>query len=413
MRDVIINNIPSANRKNFGYKSINRSEEHNENQNEMLADILDLYNKTNAIERVLNRNMDFIKSENSYLESLNSIILNKYNDLLSQYEELKNDATERRLLITPSSCYASDKKYGAVIETKTSSITRRPNSKISKFAIFDEVADSMYLPDTLTVTITDDNSNGVITKSNNDIYSPFYKDDNLYWTRRVVTDNTVEKMRTNYIITLPEEIMTTPLMNELYINPFMCKVIEVYCRYGDSALWESIEGQLYNPAISNASDSSVDSDIQSIRPIKLNFENKKINQIKILVESDMYTEGESNFRTFMYGLKEINGYINYYSDYESSSFEFEASIPDTDLYEITGIKVYFNNGSDSGVYYQDFNYEFFYKDNDDEYHKITDTFPFTPPTNNIKVRCTFGERYYEINIRKIEIIYKKTADLAL
>lgn len=407
MRDVIINNIPSANRKSFGYKSINKSKDHNDNQNEMLADILDLYNKTNAIERVLNRNMDFIKKENSYLSSLNNTMLNKYNELLSEYEELKNDATERRLLITPSSCVSNDKTYGAVIDTKTSSITKKPDSKISKFSIFDEVSDSMYLPDTLNVTITDNNLNGIITKSDNDIYSPFYKDDNLYWTRKVVTDNTVGKIRTNYIITLPEEIMTTPLMNELYINPFMCKVTEVYCRYGDSALWESIPGQVHNPAIGIAGVSSLDSDIQSIRPFKLNFESRKINQIKIVVQADMYTEGETNLRTFMYGIKEISGYINYHSDYESSSFEFETFLPDDDMFEITGIKVYFNNSSESYIYFEDFNYEFYYKDNNDEYHKITDTFPFTPPTQNIKVKCTFGERYYEINIRKIEIMYRK------
>ncbi len=409
MNSVIINNIPSASRKEFGYKSINRSDEHNENQNDILADILDLYNKTNAIERLLNRNMDFIKEENSYLTSLNDVMLQKYNDLLAQYEELKNDATERRILITPSSCYTDDKNYGAVIETKTSSITKRPTLKVSKFVIFDEVADSIYLPDTLNVTIINDDSSGIITESDNDIYSPFYKDDNLYWTRRVVTDNTVEKLTTNYIITLPEEIMTTPLMNELYINPFMCKVTKVYCRYGDSAVWDLVDGLDYNPATANAATASQDSDIESIRPFKLNFESRKINQIKISVEASRYTEVESNYRTFLYGIKEINGFINYYSDYETSSFEFETSIPDTDGYEITGIKPYFNNGSDSSMYYEDFNYDFFYKDNDDEYHKITDTFPFTPSTNKIKVRCIFGESYDEMNIRKIEIIYKKNS----
>jgi hypothetical protein len=409
MKNVIINNIPSANRKNFGYKSINRSDEHNENQNEILADILDLYNKTNAIERLLNRNMDFIKEENTYLTSLNKDILTKYNDLLAQYEEFKNNATERRLLITPASCTTDDRNYGAVIDTKTSSITKRPTLKVSKFVIFDEAADSVYLPDTLNVTIINEDSKGIITESDNDIYSPFYKDENLYWTRRVVTDTSVEKLTTNYVITLPEEIMTTPLMNELYINPFLCRVTKVYCRYGDSAAWDLIDGLDYNPATANAGIRSLDNTIECIRPFKLNFESRKINQIKITVEASRSTEVESNYRTFLYGLKEVTGFINYYSDYETSSFEFETKIPDTDGYEITGIKPYFNNGSDSSMYYEDFNYDFYYKDNDDEYHKITDTFPFTPATSNIKVKCIFGESYDEMNLRKIEIIYKKNS----
>ena len=409
MNNVMINNIPSMNRKNFGYKSINRSETHNDNQNEILSDILDLFNKANNIERTVNQNMEFIKHENSQLESINSMLLDKIEALKLNYEELYFDRQERRITVTPASCEIYDNTLGAVIDNKTSSITSRPSKKISKFAIFDDITDSMFLPNGLSVDITNKTDNGIVSQSDNDIYSPFYKDDNLYWTRRVVTDNTVEYIDTEYIITLPEEIMTTAEMNELLVHPFMSRVIAVYCRHGDSSLWESIAGQEHNPGISTNND--IDTLIRCQRPIRLNFPNKKINQLKIVIRCDNYVEGQTNLRTFMYGIKAIEGYINYYSNYENSSFQFEVTIPEpsiaSDRYVITGIKPYFNNGTESGVYSKDFGYEIFFKDSNDIYHKITDSFPFTPTTNDLRIRCTFGQRYDEINIRKVEVIYKK------
>lgn len=407
MSNVIINNIPSATRREFGFKSINSSEEHNENQNEILNDILDLFNKTNAIERTITENMDFIKYENGNLEAINNMLLDKFEALKIQYEELKEDKLDRVFTITPADCSIYDNTFGAVIDKRTNSITSRPSLKVSKFSIFDDVSDSLFLPDTLNANILDETNVGIISKNDNDIYAPFYKDDNLYWTRRTITDSSVEYLRTEYIITLPEDIMTTPEMNEIYINPFMCKVLSVYTRYGDSTLWESVSGIEFNPAIDNKNAETLDSNIRSYRPIRINFANKKVNQIKILLKADNYTEGQTNLRTFVYGIKEIGAYINYYSNYDTSSFQFEAIIPNDSNYSITGVKAYFNNGSENGNYFKDYSYEIYYKDADNNYHKITDNFPFAPPTNDLRIKVRFGERYDEMNIRKMELTYKK------
>jgi hypothetical protein len=94
----------------------------------------------------------------------------------------------------------------------------------------------------LNVNILNRSNVGIVTQTDNVYYAPFYKDNNLYWTRKCVTDGSVESIMTDYIITLPEDIMTTPEMNEIYINPFMCNVKQIYTRYGDSTLWESVSG---------------------------------------------------------------------------------------------------------------------------------------------------------------------------
>jgi hypothetical protein len=406
MNSVIINNIPSTSRKEFGYKSINASHEHNDNQEAILEDILDLYNKTNAIERVITENMDFIKYENGQLEAINAMILDRLDELKSQYDEIVQNAINRKVSITPASCEIYDNTFGAIIDKRTASITSRPSLKVSKFAVFDDVSDSIFLPDTLNVNILNRSNVGIVTQTDNDIYAPFYKDNNLYWTRKCVTDGSVESIMTDYIITLPEDIMTTPEMNEIYINPFMCKVMQIYTRYGDSTLWESVSGIDFNPGINQDTD-TIESSIKSYRPIRINFANKKVNQIKITVKCDTYQEGQTNLRTFMYGLKEVGGYINYYSNYDTSSFQFDVTIPEEDNYLVTGIQVYFNNGSEFGNYSKDWGYDMYYKDASDNYHKITDNFPFTPTTHDLRVKVRFGERYNEMNIKKIEVSYKK------
>lgn len=405
MDKVIINNIPSVNRKDFGYKAINRSDTHNSNQEEVLNDILDLFNKTNAVERVINEQLDYIKLENSYLESANKAMLDKFEDLYQKFQDFLTGERYRRCIIMPQDCTTYDEIFGAIVDNLTSDITVRPSKKISKFVITDSITDSVFLPDTLEVTINDVTSKGIISKVNHDIYAPFYKDNNLYWTRTVVTDNTAESVITEYIINLPEEIMTTPEMNEIFINPFLCKVKEVYGRYGDSNVWELIKGQEYHDAINN--EKTIEAYINSNRPFRLSFPNTKINQIKIVVEASQYIEGETNLRTFNYGIKQISGYINYYNSYEANSFQFDVTIPEIESHIlITGIVPYFNNGSESSAYSRDFVCDVYYKDEAGYYHKIIDTYPFTPPTNKIRVKCKFGENLGVSNIKKIEVRYK-------
>ena len=99
MSNYIVNNIPSSNRKDFGYKAINSSSVHNKNQEEILNDILDLYNKTNSIEKVINEQLDYIKLENTMLESIYSTMYNKYRDLYQRYESIINIEEEKRYIL--------------------------------------------------------------------------------------------------------------------------------------------------------------------------------------------------------------------------------------------------------------------------------------------------------------------------
>lgn len=400
--NVVVNNIPSTNRKDFGHKAINHSSAHNENQQQMLDDILDLFNKTNSIERTINENIDYIKQETKQLESINLALLTKYKDLESQLNSIKNGDIDKKLLITPYDCSIYDKTFGAIIDKDSADITVRPSQKISKLSIFDNVSNSMFLPNTLNVNIRN-YSKGVISETDNDIFAPFGADD-LYWTRRIITDNTREFIETEYIITLPDEIMTSPEMNEIIISPFMCKVTAIHYRYGDSAMWELVPGQNYNKAIIS-SPNSLEEYLNSSRCFKLNFPNKKANQVKITLRCNNYMESETNLRTFIFGLKDVGIFLNYYNSYESSTFQFQTTIKESKPIMINGIDTFFNNGSQYCAYSRDLLFDIFYKDSAGHYHKILDEFPFTPPTNDIRVRCSFGENSPDVNIERLELKY--------
>ncbi|HFL8128256.1 TPA: hypothetical protein ACG5GR_003860, partial [Clostridioides difficile] len=108
MNKVVINNLPVSNRKDFGYKAINTSSMHNDNQNNMLNDILDLFNKTNDIERMLNNNINLIKLENAQLEAVNSNLVQKYNQLLNKYIDIQKSNKLRRKIILPQDCKSDE-----------------------------------------------------------------------------------------------------------------------------------------------------------------------------------------------------------------------------------------------------------------------------------------------------------------
>lgn len=409
MDNFIINNIPSSNRKDFGYKSINSSAIHNENQEEILNDILDLFNKTNSIEKVVNEQMDYIKLENSMIESIYLAMFNKYKDMYQRYQSLLNIKDEKKYIVMPQDCVTYDEEFGAVIDSITTDITVRPSKKVSKFVIFDSITNNIYIPDSLNVNINSVSKNGIISSIDNDMYAPFYNDNNLYWTRKVVSDNTIESVETEYIIDLPEDIMTSPMINEIYISPFLCRVKEVYGRYGDSNSWVLIQGQDSHDAL--IFQDGIIGHINNNRPFRLNFSEVKVNQIKIIVIASSYTENETNLRNFTFGIKQIGAYENYYNDYEANSFQFDVSLKEHTGLMVTGVVPLFNNSTELGLYSRDFVCDIYYKDSKDYYHKIVDAFPFIPPTTDLRVRCKFGESNKESNIKRIELIYKSNFKL--
>ena len=403
MEKIIPNNIPATNRKEFGYRGINESHDHNVNQQEISDDILDIFNKINNIEKRIFDNEFYIKEETSHLESEKNKHLEIYKQLLQCVNDLADDSYTRKKIILPHECDEENGNISAVINRCTNNITPKSLTKVSKLSILDSFTDKIYIPDSLNVfvhNITD----GIISENDTDIYAPFNNRDDLYWIRKVTTDNTINYVDTEYIISMPEEIMTTPKMNEIVIHPFMSKILNVEYRFGDSSSWQQVKGIEYNPIFTQ-------SDFYSTGPIQLNFDSVNANQIKITLRSYNYIEGETNIRNYAFGLKSVYVYINEYIDGEFSYLSAKTSFDEDDCsIIISNIYAEFSNNFSTSIYQNDVMYELYYKNKNGMYQYITDTFPITIPTNDILIKFKIGEKYNTMNISHFCIDYNVIKD---
>lgn len=397
---MTINNIPSSTQEGFSYKGVNSSHVHNEIQEKLCKDILNLFNKANLLEKKVNENFEYMLEDTQNVESINLLLINKYNDLLDRYYKILSNKKDRSNIIYPSECNIESNITGAVIDKLYNTITIRPSKKISKLTIVDDITDTSYIPDSLRVN-SFTKCNGFISEDESDIMAPFMYNDNFYYTKRVVTDDTCEEVVMEYIITLPEAIMTTINTNQMLISPYNCNLIDAYYRYGDSATWDRINSVDFNSSIAVKKDEF----IHSARKCSLSFEDIKANQIKLIFKCSSYRNTNTNTRVFSFGIKEIGIYVNYFNNYQTNSFYFDTEIKEDCLIVITGIETIFNNCETNGKYEGDVIYELYYKDSENINHRILDKFPFTPPTNKLRVKCVIGEKYKNMNISRIKLNY--------
>lgn len=404
MRDkVVIKNVPATNRETLGYRDINSSHEHNINQENITSDILDLYNKSNNLEKVMHENEVYTKLESTQLESERIKLLDEYKRLLQSVNELVDEESSRKKIILPSDVVGDYSDMSAQINRSTNCITPRSYSKVSKLTIVDSVTNTTYIPNSLRVTIDADDSD-VISETINDLYAPFNATNDLYFIRDVATDIFVDSNSFEYIIDMPEEIMTTPYIDEVIIHPFMSKVDSVHYRHGDSNEWTKIEGIDHNKVI-------MEDDFDTHSPIHLSFKPVRANQLKIKLSSSIFSDGETNLRHFAYGLKYVGVFSNEHIEedlsYMSTSLVFDE---ENDTIIIDSLSASFNNEEVNSQMQNDINYEFYYKNQLGVYQYISESLPFTAPSKDIMVKMSIGLECKHMNIAYFMLNYRVIAD---
>lgn len=388
----IINNIPSSNRNQFGYKSINSSAIHNENQKEVREEIIDLFNKYNALERVNTYQNEVTRIENDYIQSCLKYLKDKV-DLLEFSLATLTPSNPSKMHVINTDSIITNNGYNTVIDKKAGVLFPNPIRKVSKCALFDSTTDSVFIPKGLNVDIID--SIGSSTNSvDHDIYAPFTLKEDLYWTRYSEVSSSVDQVGVDYIITLPEEIMTTNDINEIIVNPFNAAIKNISVRYGDSSKWVDVNHSL---AISQGDTKFHDHN----KIVRVIFPKQKANQIKITVATSLFTDLTSNTKETIYGLKSVAAFINDYDDFSNSKFEATVDIPSNGQITITNITPEYENRTLS---YNDCTFELFEMVNG-SFVKITRDFPFILNSNKIKVIGTYAKQNKESAIRGVVITY--------
>lgn len=390
-----ISNIPHTRLNQVGFRTITSSENHNDNQDKILDDIIDLYNKANNIEKKLTESLQIANCENRYLDLKIRELTEKLNNINSS----KSTALVKTVSVYPNKV-RTPMIYPAKIDNITSDITITPIVSSSKVRIEDSDMENIFIPPSLNVSLSDIKATGIVSVEDSDVRNAFNGKRDSIWLRRVVTNNSITSIETTMTITLPEDVVTTYNINEIKLCTFPLNTIDIVSvkyRISNGA-WKDI------PSFKEHT-SSTNGIIKSAPNVKFNFSDIVANQIQIVFKQNNHVT-ENSKRVFYLGCSEIDIRGNRYDNY-SNHIEFDIEIPnDITKPVITDVSAIYNNASElSGNAVQ---YEFFYIGTDNLMHKVRERFPFISPSNKLIAKCKIFNGNSTPNISRFDIKYKQS-----
>ena len=388
-----ISNIPHTRLNKVGFRTTTSSDTHNDNQDKILEDILDLYNKSNNIEKKLTQALYVSNCENKYLQS-------KVLELQQKLDNIKsttNNGDIKTLNIYPNEI-RTPRVYPAKVDNVSSDITITPIISSSKVRIEDSDMDNIFIPPSLNVKLSELKLDGIKSVEDSDVNYAFDGKKDSVWLRRVVTTNSVSSVTTTMTITLPEDVVTTYNINEIKICPFPVSSVDILSiKYRMSnGSWKLVPGFNTHTSVKNGV-------VKSAPNVKFSFSDIVANQIQIEFKQSKHIT-ENGQRVFYLGCSDIDIRSNTYTG-NANHIEFDINIPNDIITPvITDIAAVYNNPNE--ILGNAIQYEFFYYGDDSLLHKIRDSIPFTSPSHNIIAKCKIFNGKSTPNIANFKINYK-------
>lgn len=394
MQDNNIGNIPISEENKEGYRSHISSNERNKRNKDYLDDILNLYNKSNSLEKKCNNAIDILSTENLFLKSY-------IDSLTTNIENLKNniskDSPTKTLVVYGREAYTDVNP--AVVDKITSNITLSPKTSTSKLRIENKDEKIVLIPSSLEYDLETYDNYHILKVEDNDFTKCLNDNMDDIFVRKVTTDSTINSMRMTVTITIPEKIVTSYDINEISIYPYpsnTCDLHNITYRISNGG-FESIPGFREHSKTINGI-------IPKYGPVKYNFKKINANQIRILIMQDQYIQEGKN-RVFYLGFKKIDvRSLEYISN--DNNFMFNIDIPENITSPmIVSVEEVYNNYSQ--IKAKSVQYEFFYYDKDNLLHKINDSLPFKCPSRKIVAKCKLYYNHLATpNIEKFIVTYK-------
>lgn len=433
----IIKNIPSSNYTPVGYRTVTSSADQNLQQENMLNDILDLFNKANKTEKSLNETLEIIDFDNKYSQIKINSLESKMANLLQKNIDSRLNDDMRTINIYPQDTFTNYSTIGANIDLQYSDITLQSSLSIYKTSIYDEITGTTFIPPSLEVIVNDitdiptaneGEEEGIIKSIvDNDVKNPFNRDPTSYWIRKVITNNQVENITCEIIITLPEDIITTRDINQIAISPYPSNSVDIMAlQYKqDNGLWVTIPDFLEHAgsktdAYRNEFENHDSYNYLPCSPnVKFNFKEITGNQLKIILRQRNYISLNDEEKLFCLGAKEIEITNNRYNrayDVFSFDVDFAKYMPSDPAYPddttkklnkivtVHGLEIVYNNPNT--VTNNTLQVEYNYYDMNNVAHKMTETLPFTIPFKKILVKCKMYKGNACPNINTLKIKYK-------
>lgn len=414
-----IKNIPSVEKIEFKTREISDSHKLNKVQNQVFNDILDLFNKANTLQKEMyEMNMAANVESACYAKRLDetltklSLIEEQYNNLLLSHEDFR---TITRYALDATADKTSP--FAAVIDTNTNDIIANIISSVSKTRLYDETYDETLIPPSLKIYVGPDSFNTdnehILTIEDSNISNALDGNISTVWFRRIVTDTSIESIENEVVIGLPEDIITSRMVNQIILSPYPSGYIDIMSiEYKTNGAWQTIPGlechscyseEEYEDIFGNKNTRGV---IKNSPNIKLNFKSIQTNQIRVKLRQRNYEyDAQNNRRIWYLGIRDLNVNYNRYTK-DHSEFDMTFEFPETHRnIKVYDTEIFCNNDIDSAVL-ENIYKEYYYYDADGNIHKVPDSLPFILTGHKLMIRFTIESVSETPNINKCVVRYK-------
>ena len=245
--NLFVRNIPSIQEREFKYRAKMSSHQLNEMQTEAFNDILDLFNKANQLQKtVYEMNLANNIEATCYAKRLEEAIIN-LNKMTELYNNLTSKETDYRYLTRYGfEAQTLNDGFDAVVDQNTNDIIAHIVSSSSKTRLHDDTYDETLVPPSLQAYIGPDDfrvGGDIYSIEDSDINNAFDGNDATVWFRKVITSPDVEYIENEIVIGLPEDIITTRLMNQIIIKTFPIGYLDIMdIQYKSNGAWQTIPG---------------------------------------------------------------------------------------------------------------------------------------------------------------------------
>ena len=417
INNLFLRNVPEIKEREFKYRTKMDSHELNELQQEAFKDILDLFNKAN----LLQKNLYEFNVANGIESSVYNRRLSETLLKLQHVEELYNNlkSTEKEYRYQSKFAYESEvieDDYKAILDKQTNDITEHIISSTSKTHLYDETYDEILIPDSIQAYIGPDSfkvGENIYSIEDSEIKNIFDGTDSNVWYRKIITSPDIDYIENEVVIALPEDIVTTRLVNEIVLKPFPVGNLDIMdIQYKSNGSWTRIPGfenhfgveeEEYTDTFDNVHKRIV---IPNANNLRFNFKALQINQIKIkLRQRNFEYDSTLNRRTWYVGIRNVDVTYNRYSK-NDSMFSQIFTFPETDkLIKVYDTEIFFNNDSSDGNKFN-ITKEYYYFDSSDNYHRISSSVPFILNGHKLLIKFNIESSEETPNIYMTRVKYK-------
>lgn len=417
--DLQIKNIPSIQEIEFKTREISDSHKLNQMQEQVFNDILDLFNKANTLQKEMYEMSVAANIESTCYAKRLEETLTKLSLIEEQYDNLLLAPEDFRTITR----YAIDatvdelSPFSAVIDSNTNDIIANIISSVSKTRLYDDTYDETLIPPSLKIYVGPDSFNTdnehILTIEDSDISNALDGNISTVWFRRIVTDTSIESIENEVVIGLPEDIITSRMVNQIILSPYPSGYVDIMnVEYKTNGAWQTIPGLEYHTCYSEEEYEDIFGNkytrgvIKNAPNIKLNFKPIQTNQIRIKLRQRNYEyDAQNNRRVWYLGIRDLDvNYNRYTKDHSEFDMVFDFTETDKNI-KIYDTEIFCNNNIDSAVL-ENIYKEYYYYDADGNTHKVSDSLPFILTGHKLMVRFTIEGTIDTPNINKCSVKYK-------